>query len=575
MNRVLFICSSNSGRSQIAQAFAAKVAPVNVKLFAVGDAHHIINPVAGKVMAETGLEIPKKVALTVKQISSMTFDIVITLCNNARETCPSLPGAPARIHWGLSDPSTEPGDIYQAYIDIRDEIEKRVNSFFSFGYFQSIVQIRQTYGALLNNLTDGVMAHDLLRKVFFFNRAAEKITGHKYADLIGRDCHEIFAGKFCQGACSYCDESRELKTKLRYPVVITRKDGKKRDVEMSVMPIKTDSGQIEGAMIIFRDTTEINRLRRVVDGDKGFFGIVGRDPKMKKVFDAIRELADVDVPVLIQGESGTGKEMVAYALHALSKRSAGIFVPINCGALPEGTLESELFGHVRGAFTGAIRDKKGRFELADKGTLFLDEIGEITPAMQVKLLRVLQEKIFMPVGGEKSLSVDVRVISAGNKDIKALTRKGLFREDLYYRVSVIPISLPPLRERLGDIPLLVEHFLKKFSKEIGKEYLEISHHALELLTSYQWPGNIRELRNAIQYALIKCKADKIEVAHLPPEISANSGGSKRKTAGRRPKLSVEAVRSALTKAGGNKAKAARALGVSRTTLYRYIRENHL
>ena len=574
MSRILFLCTGNSGRSQIAQAYAKRIAPPHVELFSAGDAHHDLAPMAKKVAREAGLELPDQVEYTTEKIITMAFDIVVTLCNQARESCPSLPGSPARIHWGLPDPSKAIGDPATSYIEVREEIAKRVTAFFDHGFFRSILQMRHTFGAILDNLTDGVMAHDLSRRVFFFNRAAQKITGYNYEDVVGRDCHEVFPGRFCGGNCSYCDDSGTLNTKLHYPVTLTQKGGKKREVEMSVVPIHTEKDQVEGALVIFRDITEVTKLRRVVNGDKGFHGIIGRDPKMRKVFNAIIELANVDVPVLIQGESGTGKEMVAYSLHLLSNRSPERFVPINCGALPEGTLESELFGHVRGAFTGAVRDKKGRFELANKGTLFLDEVGEIPPAMQVKLLRVLQEKSFMPVGGEKSIHVNVRVISAGNKDLKALTAKRLFREDLYYRLAVIPINLPPLRERVGDIPLLVDHFIEKFSSKTGRGNLQVSKQAMEMLTTYNWPGNIRELRNAIQYALIKCKGSTIETAHLPPEVSISELAKPvRSGPGRRPKLTPEAVENALRKAGGNKAKAARALGVSRTTLYRYLSEN--
>jgi PAS domain S-box-containing protein len=416
------------------------------------------------------------------------------------------------------------------------------------------------------------MAHDLTREVFYFNRAAQEITGFKFADVIGKDCHEIFPGRFCGGNCSFCDDDRSLKTKLRYTLSIPRKDGTRREVEMSVLPIMTDGEKVEGSMILFRDMTEFNRLRQTQRGESEFQGIIGRDRKMRKVFNVIRDLADVDVPVLIQGESGTGKEMVALALHNLSGRSKNIFVPVNCGALPEGTLESELFGHVRGAFTGAIRDKKGRFELADGGTLFLDEIGEISLNMQVKLLRVLQEKTFIPVGGEKTISVDVRIISASNKELKAMTRKELFREDLFYRLAVIPVFLPPLRDRAGDIPLLVDHFIDRMSEQTGKTNVQISSRAIAKLVIYPWPGNIRELRNAVQFALIKCKGNLLDLEHFPPEI-AEEPALQTARPGRPVKLTQERVAHAMAQAGQNKAKAARILKVSRTTLYRFISKN--
>jgi transcriptional regulator with PAS, ATPase and Fis domain len=294
---------------------------------------------------------------------------------------------------------------------------------------------------------------------------------------------------------------------------------------------------------------------------------------MQKIFDSIRELADVNVPILIQGESGTGKELVATALHQLSKRRSGPFVPVNCGALPEGTLESELFGHVRGAFTGAIHDRKGRFALAEGGTIFLDEIGEISPAMQVKLLHVVQEKWFTPVGGEKSLKADVRVICATNRDLKLLTQKGMFREDLFYRLAVVPISMPALRERRSDIPLLVDHFLDKFSNDTGKRVKSVSQEALALLMRYEWPGNVRELGNAIQYGMIKCHSDMLDAHHLPSEILSSSKSRSTGQRGRRPKLDENGVADALRRAAGNRVRAARLLEVSRTTLYRFLEQH--
>lgn len=570
MSRILFLCAGNSGRSQMAQCFARAVAPPGVDILSAGDRLHPLHPKAREVMKAQGFDLPETVPATLDQIKKRSIDIVVTLCNQARESCPALPGSPARIHWGLADPAESNSDNESAFLQVRDQIRRRVDALFLQGFFESILQLRQSFGALLDNLTDGVMAHDLSRNIFFFNRAAQEITGYSYDEVIGLDCHEVFHGRFCGGKCSYCEDDETLNTKLRYPVTITRRNGTKREVEMSVVPLKIENVEVEGALIIFRDITEVIQLRRVVDGEKGFQGIIGRDPKMRKVFDAIRDLADVDVPVLIQGESGTGKEMVAYALHALSRRSNRMFVPINCGALPESILESELFGHVRGAFTGAIRDKKGRFEIAHQGTLFLDETGEITPTIQVKLLRVLQEKSFIPVGGEKITRVDVRIISASNKDLKSLTREGLFREDLYYRLAVIPIYLPPLRERIGDIPLLVEHFMEKMGSETGKVGLRVSAEVMTLLMAHRWPGNIRELRNAIQYALIKCKGEMLEVNHLPPEIYSAILQIPEKKPGRRPKLILQDVENALALAGENKAKAARILGVSRTTLYRYL-----
>jgi DNA-binding NtrC family response regulator len=298
---------------------------------------------------------------------------------------------------------------------------------------------------------------------------------------------------------------------------------------------------------------------------------------MQALYDLIPELAESAAPVLIQGESGTGKELVAAALHNEGPRAGKLFVPVNCGALPEGLLESELFGHVRGAFTGAIRDKKGRFELADGGTIFLDEIGDISAAMQVKLLRVLQKGAFERVGSEKTIKVNVRVISATNKDLQREIAAGRFREDLYYRLSVVPLVVPPLRERPNDIPLLAVHLLAQYAEGAGRQGAAFSPEAMDLMLSYHWPGNVRELQNWIQFALIKCKGGPIRPEHLPPVAlhtgallaggHAGAGADPRKG---RMRLTAQSVREAIDRAGGNKVEAARLLGVSRATLYRFL-----
>lgn len=349
------------------------------------------------------------------------------------------------------------------------------------------------------------------------------------------------------------------------------------------------------------DIDELSQLRECLKTEEGFAGIVGRDSKMLEVFETIKAVADVDVPVLIQGESGTGKELVAAAIHDRSRRADKPFVAVNCGALPEGVLESELFGHVKGAFTGAVCDRKGRFELADGGTIFLDEIGDFPPSMQVKLLRVLQEGAlkdvrggddtksfrvipsrmsFQRVGAEETIRVDVRVISATNKNLVEEVAAGRFREDLYYRLCVVPVFLPALGERRSDIPVLAEHLLGKAVFEVGREEVVLSPEAVDVMMDYDWPGNVRELENAIRYGLVKCKGKLLLPEHLPAQIFEGRmpaqcwprrAGKEKKQ--RRRKLDAESVRRALEEAGGNKAKAARLLRVSRATLYRFLQES--
>jgi PAS domain S-box-containing protein len=403
------------------------------------------------------------------------------------------------------------------------------------------------------------------------NEAAEKIIGYSRTELIGKDCHLAFPFKFCGGDCAFCEDRKIHDSKLRYQKLFTKKSGEKVNLEMSVVTLNPNQSRTMGALVIFRDISEVVHLRKRLQESRGFSGIIGQHQSMQKLFSTINELAEIKVPILIQGETGTGKELVATALHQLSSRADGPFVPINCGALPEGTLESELFGHVKGAFTGAITNRKGRFELAEGGTIFLDEIGEISQSMQVKLLRVLQDNCFVPVGGEKLVKVNVRVICATNKDLKLLTQQGLFREDLYYRLAVVPMNLPNLRDKRSDIKLLVEYFLDKYSNDIGRKVRDISNEALALLMNYSWPGNVRELSNAVQFSMIKCNNSDsiIRPEHLPPEI-LEQVQIPNKALGRPVAIDKELIEEALAKVDGNKAKAAKLLGISRTSIYRIL-----
>ncbi|MBA7480052.1 Anaerobic nitric oxide reductase transcription regulator NorR [subsurface metagenome] len=358
-----------------------------------------------------------------------------------------------------------------------------------------------------------------------------------------------------------------------------KKAGTNLDLQLSAFIVTENDNLGEPLCMVFSfvDITEVTRLRRRLKTEQSFAGIVGRDTKMLELFDTIRQVADVNIPVLIQGESGTGKELVAAAIHNEGPSSDKLYVPVNCGALPEGVLESELFGHVKGAFTGAVHDRKGRFELANGGTIFLDEIGDIPGAMQVKLLRVLQEGIFQRVGGEENIKVNVRVISATNKNLAEEVAAGRFREDLFYRLCVVPVYLPPLRERRNDIPLLAEHLLKKALTEVGREDVGLSPEAVDVMMDYDWPGNVRELENALRYALVKCRDNLILPEHFPSNILKTTMPTQlRPTKARKKrkhKLDMETVWRILEETGGNKFEAAHRLGVSRSTLYRFLEES--
>lgn len=361
-------------------------------------------------------------------------------------------------------------------------------------------------------------------------------------------------------------ETQHVKTSFEFFI-----DGEiqKRLLAISAAPIEYERKKM--AVLTVEDITELSYLRQRLKIEHSFAGIVGKDEKMVKLYETIRELAESKAPVLIQGESGTGKELVASAIHNEGPRRNKQFVPVNCGALPDGLLGSELFGHCKGSFTDAIRDKKGRFELADGGTIFLDEVGDLSPVMQVKLLRVLQDGSFEPVGSEKTLKVDVRVVSATNKDLGKEIKAGRFREDLFYRLCVVPITMPSLRERINDIPLLADNILEWSARESQKEKVSLSPEILDILMEYHWPGNVRELQNVLQFALIKCRGRVIEPQHLPINISpTNKRPPSRRH--RKRKLDSGTVENALQKTHGNKLEAAKLLGVGRATLHRFLAE---
>ena len=427
---------------------------------------------------------------------------------------------------------------------------------------------RKSLEYILNNLKEGIIAHDLDRRILFYSDGAEKILGFNREEVLGKDCHEAFSESLCGNRCSFCTADPTLEGKKDQTLHITTKNGLKRMIGMSIILMKDDNHQDIGALATITDLTELIELQMDAEKIFSFSNIIGRNKKMISVFKQIRDVTDYDFPVHISGETGTGKELVAHAIHNESHRGGAPFVPINCGALPEGLIESELFGHVKGAFSGAIREKKGRFELADSGTVFLDEVSELPKLMQVKLLRFLQEETFEKVGGEKTISVDTRVISATNKNLKEEVQNGNFREDLFYRLNVIPIMVPPLRERKTDIPLLVEHFLKQFPGHKNQQEFKISDEALSMMMDYRWPGNVRELQNCIQFSIVRCNGGIIRPMDLPLELKQFT--PKKPNRGPSRKLDQIAVREALVKTGGNKVKAAKLLGVGRATLYRFI-----
>ncbi len=345
-------------------------------------------------------------------------------------------------------------------------------------------------------------------------------------------------------------------------------------VSVTSAPLRDSNGQYLGAVLVIRDITRLRDMERELFARHQFHNIIGRSKKMQDVYRLLEDLANLETTVLITGESGTGKELVAKALHYCGQRAFKPFIAVNCSALTENLLESELFGHVRGAFTGAIKDKQGRFQAADGGTLLLDEIGDISPIIQLKLLRVLQEKTFERVGDSEPWKVDVRVITCTNKNLKEKVRLGEFREDLYYRLKVVEVALPPLRERLEDLPLLIEHFFRIFNERFNRKIEGVSKEVLHIFMNYPWPGNIRELEHVVEHAFIICHGNVITLDDLPVEFreirkQSISGDSDSQT---RPEVATREIIGALNATHWNKTKAAKLLGINRRTLHRKINQ---
>jgi transcriptional regulator with PAS, ATPase and Fis domain len=362
--------------------------------------------------------------------------------------------------------------------------------------------------------------------------------------------------------------ARNQKQKAQASLLVSA-NGQVRDMPLLIRVLPFAFSENRFAILIIEHLKSIDSIPATAT-QKGFRAIIGESAVMKELYESIRQIAPSDAPVLIQGESGTGKELVALALHKESQRSQKNFVPVNCGALPEGLLESELFGHLKGAFTGANSAKKGRFSVADGGTLFLDEVGELSPAIQVKFLRVLQNGCFEPVGSDRTTCVDVRVISATNTRLDIEASEGSFRQDLYYRLNVMPIMVPPLRARREDIPLLCDHFLTGFATDSWSQKVEMSSEVEHILMNYSWPGNVRELRNALQYASVRATSELITHAHLPPNLISFENHKMHYKKKRRLKLTKSQVAETLKITRGNRREAAKILGVSRSTLYRFF-----
>ncbi|MCD6303961.1 MAG: sigma 54-interacting transcriptional regulator [Planctomycetes bacterium] len=425
---------------------------------------------------------------------------------------------------------------------------------------------------ILDSINEGVFTVDCNWRITDFNRAAERITGVPREEALGKPCCEVFRSSMCESNCALRRSIQTGRPVVNATAHIITAGGGRVPIRVSTAVLKDEQGRIVGGVETFQDFSQLEELQKALRGRYTFQDIIGRSEAMRQLFDILPQVAASTSTVLIEGASGTGKELFARALHNLSPRKEKPFVAVNCAALPDTLLESELFGHKAGAFTDARRDKPGRFALAEGGTIFLDEIGDISPALQVRLLRVLQERVIEPLGGVEPVKIDVRVIAATNKDLAELTARGEFREDLYYRIRVVHLRLPSLRERREDIPLLVEHFIARFNRLQGKEIAGVSEEVMARLMQHDYPGNIRELENIIEQAFVLCRGGLIELHHLPQELRP-IGGVGRDEPGALSLQAMEryAIVEALRRHGGNRKRAASQLGIHPATLYRKIK----
>ena len=442
----------------------------------------------------------------------------------------------------------------------------------------------QYWKTIVDTMADGLMVVDSEGVIVSVNRAMEELSGYSKEELIGKSC-DILDCDACfrtrsEGHDKYCALFKDEQV-TRRKCTLRKRDGRRVHLFKNAAVLRDSSDRVIGGVETWTDLSEvvakeqvISRLRKELSSEDSFHGILGKSPTMLQVFDLITSAAQSEAPVIVYGDSGTGKELVASAIHKLGVRRKGPFIKVNCAALSESLLESELFGHVKGAFTGADRTRVGRFEAANGGDIFLDEIGDLPLSTQVKLLRVLQEKEIEKVGDHRPISIDVRILAATNQDLSALMEEGRFREDLYYRIGVIPIHLPPLRQRREDIPLLIETFINRIHLKADKPISGMSSEALDLLFSYDWPGNVRELVNVIEYSFVLCHEGEIMPHHLPAKITGKQPiVAPRRRAVKKQSQDAERKRilEALAATGGNQSKAAEILGISRVTLWKRLK----
>jgi len=442
---------------------------------------------------------------------------------------------------------------------------------------------RNKLNAIFHSRLEGTFTVDKEFNITTFNRSAERITGYSSREAIGQKCWDILHSEYCRSACEFGGNTNPVLVQNApqfKEIYITRKDNRKVAVRLTTASLFNSDGELIGAVETFQDITELQNLSSHLEDRFRLNKIIGQSKSMDKVYRLIEDVSKSNSTILITGESGTGKELVARAIHLNSHRRSSPFVAINCSAFAETLLESELFGHEKGAFTGAIQTKQGRFELAQGGTLFLDEIGDMSQAIQVKMLRILESRQFERVGGTTPIKMDIRLITATNKDLNKLVEEGSFREDFFYRINVINIHLPPLRERIDDLPPLIHNLIDKFSTKFNKSIHRVSPSALKKMKAYHWPGNIRELENVLEHAFVMCHGDIIDTDHLPDRF-VSIGGFKMDNSELKentPPLDVaekQMLQGMLERFEGHRGKTAAALGIDKSTLWRKMKKYDL
>ena len=426
---------------------------------------------------------------------------------------------------------------------------------------------------ILDSITEGVFTVDLDLRITSFNRAAENITGILRAQAIGQQCKDILRANLCETNCTLCETMDTGESVINKAVHIVDINGNRKTISISTALLKDNMGKLIGGVETFRDMSLVEQLRKEISHNYSFEDILSRNHQMQNLFALLSNIAESNTTVLIVGESGTGKELFARAIHNISPRKDKPFVAVNCGALPDTLLESELFGYKAGAFTDAKKDKPGRFALADGGTIFLDEIGDISTALQVRLLRVLQEKTYEPLGSVSSVKADVRIIGATNKDLDKLVKADKFREDLYYRINVVKLTIPPLRNRKEDIPLLIDHFIGRFNHLHNKNISGVTDQVLAILLEHDYRGNVRELENIIEHCFVLCRGEIIENKHLPAAFqkAADTDYPDIKKAVTLEEMERIFIIQALRQNNGNRTEAAKQLGIHKSTLFRKLK----